>query len=62
MVAAAKLVADVQTTHPLPPLTLYKAFLSASQAWCVYTGLGAYPWHWVFEPRWHFSGSAANRG
>lgn len=52
-------------TH-FPPLglyvTLYKAFLSASQAWCVYTALGAYPWHWVFEPRWHFRGSAANRG
>lgn len=62
---AAKPVADGQTTHPLPPLglyvTLYKAFLSVSQAWCVYTALGAYPWHWLFEPRWRFRGSAANR-
>ena len=63
---AAKPVADGQTTHPLPSLglyvTLYKAFLSVSQAWCVYTALGAYPWHWLFEPRWQFGGSAANRG
>lgn len=62
---AAKPAADGQTTHPLPPLglyvTLYKTFLSASQAWCVYTALGAYPWHWLFEPRWRFRGSAANR-
>lgn len=33
---AAQPVADGQTTHPLPPqglyVTLYKAFLSASQA------------------------------
>lgn len=32
---------DTQATHPLPPtgfyLTLYKAFLSVSQACCVYT-------------------------
>lgn len=51
---AAKPVSDGQTTHPLPLLglyvTLYKAFLSASQAWCVYPALGAYPWHWLFEP------------
>lgn len=51
---AAKPVADGQRTHPLPPLglyvTLYKAFLSVSQAWCVYSALGAYPWHWLFEP------------
>ena len=62
---AAEPVADGQTTHPLPPLglyvTLYKAFLSVSQAWCVYTALGAYPWHWLFEPRWRFRGSPANR-
>lgn len=55
---AAKPVADGQRTHPLPPLglyvTLYKAFLSVSQAWCVYSALGAYPWHWLFEPRWRF--------
>ena len=35
------IAADIQATHPLPPpgfyVTLYKAFLSASQAWCVYT-------------------------
>lgn len=47
-----KPAADGQTTHPLPPLglyvTLYKTFLSASQACCVYTALGAYPWHWLF--------------
>lgn len=58
---AARPVADGQTTHPLPPLglyvTLYKAFLSVSQAWCVYTALGAYPQHWLFEPRWRFRGS-----
>jgi len=63
---AAKLATDGQTTHPLPPLglyvTLYKAFLSASQAWCVYTALGAYPSCRVFEPRWRFRGSAANKG
>lgn len=51
---AAEPAADGQTTHPLPPpglyVTLYKAFLSASRAWCVYTALGAYPWHWHFEP------------
>lgn len=44
---AAKPIADGQTTHPLPPpglyVTLYKAFLSASQAWCVYTALCALP-------------------
>lgn len=49
---AAKRVADGQTTHPLPPrglyVTLYKAFLSASHARCVYTARGAYPWHRVF--------------
>lgn len=63
---AAKPVADGQTTHPLPPLglyaTLYKAFLSASQAWCVYTALGVYPWHWLFKSCWRFGGSMANRG
>lgn len=36
-------------THPLPPrglyVTLYKAFLSVSQARCVYSAMGAYPWH-----------------
>lgn len=51
---AGEPVADSQRTHPLPPLglyvTLYKAFLSVSQAWCVYSALGAYPWHWLFEP------------
>lgn len=56
---AAKPVADGQRTHPLPPLglyvTLYKAFLSVSQAWCVYSELGAYPWHWRFEPSWRFT-------
>lgn len=56
---AAKPVADGQRTHPLPPLglyvTLYKAFLSVSQAWCVYSELGAYPWHWLFEPSWRFT-------
>lgn len=63
---AAKRVADGQTTHPLPPrglyVTLYKAFLSASQARCVYTARGAYPWHRVFQARWHFRGSAAIGG
>lgn len=61
----AKPDTDGQTTHPLPPLglyvTLYKAFLTASQAWCVYTALGAYPWHWLFKLSWCFGGSSANR-
>lgn len=51
---------------PISPLglyvTLYKAFLSVSQAWCVYTALGAHPWHWLFEPRWRFRSRTANRG
>ncbi len=63
---AAKPVADGPTTHPLPPLglyvTLYKAFLSVSQAWCVYTALGAYSWHWLSELCWRFRGNAVNRG
>lgn len=49
MVAVEAVQLDGQTTHPFPPpglyVALYKAFLSASQAWFVYTALGAYPWH-----------------
>lgn len=49
-------------THPLPPqglyVTLYKAFLSVSQARCVYSAMGASPWHPACsEPRWR-SGAA----
>lgn len=44
---AAELAADSPATHPLPLLglaaTLCKAFLTASQAWCVYTELGCLP-------------------
>lgn len=43
---------DGQATHPLPQLPLllpsYKAFLRASQAWCVCTAVGAYSWHQRF--------------
>lgn len=58
-------VADGRTTRPLPPVglyvTLYKAFLSAGQAWCVYTALGAYSWHWLLELCWRFRARVANR-
>lgn len=66
---AAEFIADGQSTHPLPPLglyvTLYKAFLSVSQAWCVYSAMGAYPWHWLLEPHWRFRAArliGASRG
>lgn len=65
MVAAEPAV-NGWTTPLLPPpglyVILYKAFLSASQAWFVYTALGAYPWHCLRKLCWSFRSSPVNRG